>query len=95
MIASAAICAEPAKTIADISTAAQAGIPTSRASTPNDVASSPPATANGSPARTPALNARAHAAARLRFRSAASSAHGRVFATCAGVSHARRAVAMP
>ena len=36
-----------------------------------------------------------HAAERLRERIAASSAHGRVFATSAAVSHARRAVAIP
>ena len=41
------------------------------------------------------LGARAHAAERLRLRIASSSAHGRVFATSAAVSHARRAVAMP
>ena len=36
-----------------------------------------------------------HATERLRDRIAATSAHGRVLATSAAVSHARRAVAMP
>jgi prolipoprotein diacylglyceryltransferase len=39
--------------------------------------------------------ASAHAAERLRLRIASSSGHGRVLATSAAVSHARRAVAVP
>ena len=95
MMPSAAICAEPAKTIALIRIAVQPGMPTSPASTPNDIASTPPASANGQARAQAVAERRLHAAARLRLRSGASSAHGRVFATCSGVSHARRAVAMP
>ena len=92
---SAAICAEPANTIADIRIAAQPGIPTSLREHAERRRQQPA----GEPERHAGANAgaesRGHAAARLRFRSFCSSAHGRVFATCSGVSHARRAVAIP
>lgn len=55
-IATAVNCADPAKTMTDIVTAATAENPTSRASTPNEVDSSSPASANGTPSRTPARN---------------------------------------
>src|SRR3954447_7475884 len=54
MIWIAANWAEPAKTIADMTIAAAAEKPASRASTPKDSESRKPAAANGTPARTPA-----------------------------------------
>ena len=95
MIPSAAICAEPAKTIALIRIAVQPGMPTSPASTPKDIASTLPASANGEPGAQPVAERRLHAAVRLRLRSRASSLQGRVLATCSRVSQARRAVATP
>ena len=50
----AANCAEPAKTIADMTIAPIAEKPASRASTPNDSATTLPASAYGTPARSPA-----------------------------------------
>ena len=52
-IATEANCAEPAKTIIDITIAASADIPASRARIPNDIATRKPATANGRPSRIP------------------------------------------
>ena len=92
---SAAICAEPAKTIADIITAAQPGIPTSRGEHAEGRGEQAARGRERRPGAHAGPEAGAHAAARARLRSVASSAHGRVFATCAGVSQARRAVAMP
>jgi hypothetical protein len=53
-IAIAVNCAEPAKTIADITTTAICDIPAFCATTPNEIASSAAAIANGTPARRPA-----------------------------------------
>src|SRR3954447_24240351 len=55
-IATAANCADPAKTMAEKTIAARTEKPASRASTPNESDSRKPAAANGIPALTPALN---------------------------------------
>ena len=49
----AANCADPAKTMADMTIACSSLIPASTASTPNDADTSTPAAANGKPSRTP------------------------------------------
>ena len=54
-IATAANCADPAKTMADMTMAPMAENPASRATTPKDSASTPDAMAKGTPARTPRL----------------------------------------
>ena len=53
MIAIDANCAEPANTIRDITIAATAERPASRATIPNVTATRKPATANGTPSRRP------------------------------------------
>ncbi len=50
---SAANCAEPANTMADIAMAAASGMPASRARIPKEADSRNPAMANGTPARRP------------------------------------------
>ena len=52
-IATALNCADPANTIADITTASSFDSPASCATTPNETDRSSPAAANGRPARTP------------------------------------------
>src|SRR3954451_18505831 len=52
----AANCAEPANTIADMTIAAGAERPASRARTPNETDSKKPAAAHGTPAPKPALH---------------------------------------
>src|SRR4051794_33824797 len=57
MIATAANCAEPAKTMADMTIAATSLNPAPLATTPKDRATRPPAIANGTAARAPARKA--------------------------------------
>jgi hypothetical protein len=54
MIATAANCADPAKTIADMTIVASGEKPMSTASTPNDSDRTTATTPNGMPARRPA-----------------------------------------
>ena len=73
--------ADPAKTIADMITAAMSEKPASSARIPNDAARMPPATANGAPTRSPSRNPRLWASVFRSRRSSCRTRHSRSSAT--------------